>query len=333
MNSNPFVLISTLISAIFAFFTVAFVIEILMKIFSIKQHRARSTLRLLPFASLIVDLAFSQYSIAHWINPLSCSSCVQKFILEIFYPELKTYLSQNQISLIKHLGNSHAHSLFGIILKMIEILSFTFAIFKLSQAVVLWDSLRVIKRSSIVSERRIDSISLRDKLEKRAIEICVSNEITVPLTLYPNIIYIPHDIYNTLSQKEFEAVIAHEWEHLKYRDPLTRLLCHVVAAFFWWVPTNSWMRKIEQDQELACDQNVKKYGVSSDSIASALLKVVKQVKVQQTICCFSDSENFTLARVQTILGLKKNPTSMTWLSFAIVASGIILLFLCMTFTD
>src|ERR1700733_9044740 len=116
MMTNPFYLLSILCSSLLAFFTVALAIDLCVALFKIKAPRVRASLRLLPFVSLVVDFLFNRFSIAPWINPLSCSSCVQKFFLSQFHPELKAYLYENEISLTHHLGLGHEHPFFALLL-------------------------------------------------------------------------------------------------------------------------------------------------------------------------------------------------------------------------
>lgn len=329
MISNPFFLLSILISSFLAFFTVAFAVEISMMIFRIKQHRIRSLLRLLPFISLIIDLLFNQYSLVSWLNPLNCSSCMQKLFLEVFVPHLKSYLAENQLSLLCHLGCVYHSSVFSAIFISLGALCLIFVLSKFIQAFFLTYPLHSIAKRAMIHKPLINSMQLNLMLQKNKVNIYVSHETLIPLTIYPNIIIIPQKTIEILSQDEFEAVIAHEWEHIKYKDPLTRLVYHLVAAFFWWIPTRAWIKKIEEEQELACDQNVAKYGISVDSIASALCKVAKQVKGHQTICYFANPENSTLRRIQALLGLnKKNQNPMLELKFFGMLLGAILLLIC-----
>ena len=332
MISNPFFLLSILVSSLFAFFTKAFVVVMIMKIFRIKKHRIRSTLRLLPFFSLVLDLVLNQYSIAYWISPLSCASCVQKLFLEVFFPQVKAHLMENHISLVSHLGIGHEHAIFSSVFVLFGTISLFFVLKKLAQAFFLMRSLHAIAKRAIVSNRPISSIALSQALQKNHVSIYLSQETQVPLTVYPNIIIIPKKTIETLSQQEFEAVIAHEWGHVKYRDPLARLLYHVIAVFFWWVPTYSWIKKVEEEQEMACDQNVLKYGIAGDSIASALCKVARQVKTHQTVCYFNSRENSTVARIEDILGLRAGSRDpVLGLNFFGVVLGGFLLLICMMY--
>lgn len=329
MISNPFFLLSLLLSALFSFLTVALFVEILVTVFRIKHHRIRSVLRLLPFFSLIIDLLFTQNSISSWLNPLHCASCVQKIFLDVFVPKLKIYLVEHDISLLTHLGSIYNNTFFSIIFILFGTICIFFVLKTLIRSFSLTYSLHAVAKRAEPIDRIIENKLLSYHLQKKKVKITISDETLVPLTIYPNVIIIPKKNIDILSQEELEAVIAHELEHIKYRDPLARFFYHLVAAFFWWIPTQSWISKIEQGQELACDQNVLGYGFEEDSLASALYKVAKQVKAEQTICYFANHENTTFLRIRELLGM--NHTSqypIIGLKFFGLLLGAILLLIC-----
>lgn len=309
MTSNPLYLVNILLNSFLAFFAWTLIIEIFIGLFRIQKKRVRSTLRLLPFFSLLFDFIFSKYSISYWINPLNCASCVQKPFLETFFPHVKLYLSQNQTCLISYLGAEYHHSVYPIFLMILVLVSLYFMTRQVIQALYLTSSLRAILKNSILSTRPIHSLSLARMLSKYKVKIYISNEILIPLASYKKEIVIPQTTMDILTQQEFEAVVAHEFEHVKHNDSLVRMFYHFIAILFWWVPTNSWMKKIDHEQEMACDQNVLSYGLHEDSIASALLKVSKQVKDykqisnNQWVCCLVEKTNPTMARIKAILGL------------------------------
>ncbi len=331
MISNPFFLLSILSSSLFAFFTIAFFVEFLIKIVKIKQYRWKSTLRLLPFISLIIDLTFSHYSVGYWINPLSCSGCIQKIILILFFPDLKLYLGENEISLISYLGGSFQHIIFSATFGLFGGLSLLLVLRKIINASVSMKHLNAVAKRGHVSRTSFISQQLTDAINKNNIIIYVSNEIQIPLTVYPRTIIIPENTIKLLTQLELEAVIAHESEHIIHNDALIRLFYHSVADFFWWIPTHSWIKKIEEEQELACDQNVVKYGLSGSSIASALYKVTKEVNAPRTICCFNSLGNFTVSRVETALGLTSKTHNLLGINFFGLLFGILFIGTCMMF--
>lgn len=318
MMSNPFYLLSVVVGSLLAFFTATFVVEILVKFLGIKNHRIRSILWLLPPLSLV----FNQYSLAYWINPLSCASCVQKLMLELFFPQLKAHLAENQISLIHYLGQNHQHSFFFV---TFVALSLFFALRTIFQAVFSIRWLKSIVKNGVVCTRNIENAGLQSTLKKKNVKIYVSNAIKVPMAAaFPNVIIIPQKTLTLLTQAEFEAVIAHELEHIKTKDPLTRFVTHLIRTLFWWVATGSWVKKIEQEQEMACDQKVLSYGLDAESIASALVKVTKQVKSEKNLCYFTSHS--MIDRLQAVLGLyQERPFGHHYFAIAL---GVGFLLLC-----
>lgn len=330
MTSNPVYIFGLLIDSFIAFFSWVIIVEIFMNLFQIKKHRIRSFLRLAPFVNLIIDFSFHKYSIASWLNPLSCSSCVQKFILEHFYPHLETYLTTNQISLIRYLGIEHQHIAFSILMVFCGTASTYFAARYLIQIYQQTTHIKSIIKNSVLSSRPTHSIRLAQQLYKHKINLYISEEINIPCATFNKIIIIPKNAVDQLSQSEFEAVVAHELEHIIYKDPLIRLLYHCVAILFWWVPTNSWIKKIEDEQELACDQNVFSYGIANDAIALALVKIAKQSKTnREALCYFANEKNLITTRIKTLLGLNSNIPKITSLHICFGSIGIIFLLACL----
>ena len=115
MSSNPFFLVSILLSATIAFTIVAFIVEMSLVLLpkNAKLNTGiRSLLRWLPFISLAIDSSFRTFSIGYLFNPLNCASCVQKLILSHFFPDLKAYLYTNEISLLDDLGTGVSYAVF-----------------------------------------------------------------------------------------------------------------------------------------------------------------------------------------------------------------------------
>ncbi|HEV8051895.1 MAG TPA: M56 family metallopeptidase [Parachlamydiaceae bacterium] len=335
MTSNPLYFLSFLTSSFLAFFVVALAIEMILPLFQIKNFRTRSTLRLLPFISLFIDVLFKNYSITTLINPFMCTSCSQKLYLENFQPQLKAYLSVNNTSLMRYLGTDYQHHLFTILMISLAGVSLYFVVRQLIQAYFLTKSIRSIRKNSTICNRPIHSIQLARMLNKYKVRIYISKEILIPLAYIKNVIIIPLSTMEILSQQEFEAVIAHEFEHVKYNDSLVRLFYRCTAILFWWVPTESWIKKIEQEQELACDQNVLSYDLKKESIASALLKVTKQIRnVQQikngSVCYLLNETNPTKARIKAILGLNaQDSEKISTLNFIWATVSLFFLLICL----
>lgn len=331
MISNPFFLISILLSAVLAFFTAVFVVEILLILFRIKQPRSRAILRLFPFISLVVDRAFSEFSMANWLNPLSCNSCMQKILLQLFSPELQAYLAANEISLINYLAFGNTHRVFAILFIVFCSLTILFVLRKLVQVLLQSRLLHSIVQNAAISERPINNAQLASSLAVHQVKILVSDEIQVPMALYAKVIMMPEKVMEEVSQGEFEAIIAHELEHIRWKDPLVRLLSQIVAALIWWVPTRSLMKKIVQDQEMACDRSILTYGFDVESFALALIKVTRQARVMNhgIVCSFACKANSSMIRLQAMLGFCPSTHNLTKPSLIGIGLEAIILVVCM----
>ena len=156
----------------------------------------------------------------------------------------------------------------------------------------------------------------------------------MPLVGYNSIIFFPSHITKTLSSDELEAVIAHELEHLRSKDFFIKVFCQMIAALAWWIPLKSWMKTIEQEIELACDHGTAKYGAQFESLASAMLKLVKEPSKQwmEEVCYFTDHRNPVLVRIQVLLGI--SPTkqkNLLWSTGIGLAIGFVILFGCIKY--
>lgn len=331
MISNPFFLTSILFSALIAFVTVAALVESALILFKIKQGRARSILRFLPFISLFLDPMLNSFSIGYWLNPLNCSSCVQKLLLTFFFPELKSYLYSNQISLLTYLGSGHSHSIFSIAFVLFSAIIVYFGLRILVIAFSFSNTLRSRMESEDLCRRPIDNALLATAIEKSNVKIYATEKDTIPMATPFKAIFIPKEIIEKLPQSEFEAIVAHELEHVLWRDPAIRLFSQLISAVFWWVPTQLWQRKLEFDQEIACDQSISRYGIKREFLASALIKVATSVKEKphEALCYLSNDKHPSLKRVQMMFGLPSTHSKFCeWISYSAVVAGSVIGLLC-----
>lgn len=323
MSSNPFFFVSIFLSTILAFAITAFLVEMLLsalkKIPKAKSARFFAMARILPFISLSLDLISSSISVGYLFNPLNCSSCIQKVILTLFFPETKNYLYTNEISLLNHLGKGNSHIVF-------QALGLFFALvtaFLLCRTIFEWFStnqlLVALEKNSESSSRDIKNRSLLQTIKKHRIKIIVSEAISVPFATFAKVVFIPKAIESYLSQEEFEAVLAHEIEHIRWMDPYVRIATELISLFFWWVPTSKWRKRLEFDQEVACDHSVLSHGLTQSCLASALLKVSKSINNSTAkLCYLTQQRHDSLRRLEEMMPAPK-PFSkgFEWLVFSL----------------
>lgn len=325
--SNPFFLISIVLSALLTFFTTVVMVEVALKLLRIRQERARASIRMLPFLSLLLELTLHSFGKYNVLNPLSCASCVQKLILSTFFPDLQTYLAANRIPLIEYLALDHHKGLFTALsigwVMVTVLMTLRWGIRS------IWNRRRL--RATLEASRSCESPVLNKALlkELRAAKakVVVSPDVTVPLATYQGLISIPERLVDRLTRVELESIIAHELEHIKKGDPIQRFVMDGFSALFWWVPTKWYKRRIERNQEMACDQAISKYALDPVEFASALMKVnrSKCMENQVLLCQLTGKKNGLLSRLKVVLGVDAPPKENFFLSGLIgLIEGVVL---------
>ena len=334
MISNPFFLTSILISALLAFGITAALVESAIVILKIKPGRACSLMRYLPFLSLLFDLFFDSLSFGYWLNPFSCSSCMQKLMLSLFLPDLKTYLDANEISLLKYLGSEISHGVFTAGFMTFFSVVFYFLTVRLIESWLLSKRLFALMSEENISTRTIQNNALAAMIQRTGVRVYVTDEIATPMATCFKAVFLPRKVAEQFPDSEFEAVIAHEMEHMLWRDPEMKLFAHFLSALFWWVPVSSWQKKLEFDQEVACDRSIIKYGLQNECLASALVKVAtgEERSVEEALCFFKSSRHPALERMEIMIGTFPRPSKKLELLCALFIVFELLIGALCTFT-
>ena len=115
---------------------------------------------------------------------------------------------------------------------------------------------------------------IRKKLRLRKSVVLLRSEMTAVTMAWgirrPCII-LPADS-KTWSGDRFEAVLQHEFAHIKRKDNLMHLFAVVTSALFWFNPL-VWiiMRRLNYEREVACDDQVLNSGIYASSYARHLM--------------------------------------------------------------
>ena len=97
-------------------------------------------------------------------------------------------------------------------------------------------------------------------------------------------VLLPEGVANRLSDEELEAVILHELLHVKRRDNLAVLLQKAIFSLLWFYPP-VWLidRKLFEERERACDEEVLRIRRSPETYISGILKVVRACVEQRLV--------------------------------------------------
>ena len=146
----------------------------------------------------------------------------------------------------------------------------------------LRDAVRIAARSI---EHRADA-GRADKLEAellRSIRVGTAPRMPSVAGLWNPRIYIPRDLLHRLGAPELAAILLHEYEHVRRRDPARVLLLGMIsAALFFFLPLWPLTKRLRTTAELACDEAVIRAGVAPEVLAGALAQVLHARLIPET---------------------------------------------------
>ena len=148
-------------------------------------------------------------------------------------------------------------------------------------------------------------VALHLKINKK-IQVWISNSIQVPATigfLKPAIL-IPFASINNLSADQLEAIILHEFSHIKRNDYLINLWMSFIETVLFFNPFIAcFIKVIKQERENCCDDLVLEYRYDPHSYASALLNLehARNENLQLALGAVSGKKEL-LARIKRITG-------------------------------
>jgi bla regulator protein BlaR1 len=122
-----------------------------------------------------------------------------------------------------------------------------------------------------------------------ALEIRISPGLLEPgvVGLLRPTLFLPDGIAERLTSSQLEAVLAHEFCHIRRRDNLFAALHMIVEAIFWFHPLVWWIgARLVEERERACDEEVVRLGNAADVYADAILNVCK-LYTESPLACVS----------------------------------------------
>lgn len=97
-------------------------------------------------------------------------------------------------------------------------------------------------------------------------------------------VILPEGAASRLSDEELEAVMLHELLHVERRDNLAVILQKAITALLWFFPL-AWLidRRLFEERERACDEEVLRLGQSPETYVSGILKVARACVEQRLV--------------------------------------------------
>lgn len=146
----------------------------------------------------------------------------------------------------------------------------------------------------------------------KPVHVWMSEFVTSPVTIgyFKPIILLPVAAINHLSAEQTEAVLLHELSHIRRFDFLINLITKIIQTILYFNPfVKAFANIVEEEREKNCDELVLQFQYEPHGYASALLALEKAAHVSYSLAVAASGgkRNTLLARVESIMGIRKKP--------------------------
>ena len=120
--------------------------------------------------------------------------------------------------------------------------------------------------------------------------------------LFRPVLLLPQGIQSRLTPEQLQAILAHELCHVRRRDNLAAALHMLVEALFWFHPLVWWIgRRLVDERERACDEEVLRLGSEPEVYAESILHVCKFYLESPLPCTSGITGSDLKKRIETIM--------------------------------
>lgn len=343
MDKASFFILNIFLNSLLAFFTTVLLIEGIVFLFRIRQGRIAAVLRMIPILKLPLDLFlydFTRWAYVQGINPLYCEEGTRS--LSVFFGWIDNFAGLPFLSITSGiqmllpgnitftLADTLCHLTNPLLLNLLasSLLLVTFVLFT-RKCILFYQSktaLNALEKSAETCLRKIENSILISSLTKYPLRISTLSTLKgSPFVagLISPLVYIPQDLSQELSKEEYEAVLAHEIEHIRNKDNWSRLILDLIRSIFWWIPLKWLYARIEEGQEIGCDLKCQKYGIQPVDLATAISKSARHSRrtAPQVLIHLLTKESIHM-RLHLLLESPTIPPSLLRSLFSALAVGI-----------
>lgn len=302
------------LNSLLVFCILSLFIDCILRIFDLKNSRICVLCRSLPFLKIPLDiLVYGFYGDSLFLNfnPFSCEVYLEHFINKWLPSQFSAELSPSEHLIIpQYIAMQIPSAWLQLFLICTVAISLSTMSYKVAQYLISRKQLKTMIDAAIRCAREITNEKLRNCFEKNSAQLLTTSEISIPFATHHNMILFPEHLIKELTQEEFEAVVAHELEHLRWKDPLLKTFCEALCAFFWWIPTRWCLQNLEADQERASDSSIELYGIETCALAQAIVKAIQKAKFAKqelpSVCHFASSRSSHIGRMEELLKTTQN---------------------------
>jgi bla regulator protein BlaR1 len=120
--------------------------------------------------------------------------------------------------------------------------------------------------------------------------------------IFRPVLLLPEGIAQRLTPDQLQAVVAHEMSHIRRRDNVANALHMLTEALFWFHPMVWWIeRRLLDEQERACDEEVLRQGGDPQVYAESILRICEFYVSSPLICVSGITGSDLKMRVREIM--------------------------------
>jgi bla regulator protein BlaR1 len=120
--------------------------------------------------------------------------------------------------------------------------------------------------------------------------------------IFRPVLLLPEGIFDCLTPIQLTAVIEHELCHVRHRDNLTAAIHMFVETVFWFHPLVWWIgKRMVEERERACDEEVLTHGSEPRIYAEAILNVCKLYAESPLACVAGVTGSNLKGRIEAIM--------------------------------
>lgn len=118
------------------------------------------------------------------------------------------------------------------------------------------------------------------------------------------VLLVPHGLLERLTPPQIEALVAHERSHVRHCDNLVACVHMAIEALFWFHPLVWWIeRRLIDERERACDEEVLAAGHDAETYAEGILAVCRLTVRTPLVCVAGVAGSDLRRRIEQIMTL------------------------------
>jgi bla regulator protein BlaR1 len=142
--------------------------------------------------------------------------------------------------------------------------------------------------------------------------------------VFDPVLLLPANIGRHLDTLQLEAIIAHELSHARRRDNLWSTAHRIVETLFWFHPLVWWIgKRLVDERERACDEDVLQQGCEREVYAQAMVKVCEFCISARFDCIAGIRGSDLKARIEAVM-MNRTSLKLSYPKKALLATGAIL---------